>query len=227
MANLLPLVGVFLWGWKLSDLIVLYWFESGVVGAYTVAKIALVRTDGPDRALRLLLKLFCTPFFIGHYGLFWLVHGVFVVFFFTEIDIMLTTGPAEALQAVLAETGERLQRLIWPFVGIVVSHGAAFFSNFLENDEERHALPIQFMFQPYGRVVVLHVTTMVAAFMLLQVGAPPIALIVFITVKILVDVVAHQWEHRVTLRRFMHATKISSGINPEINLEVNNEGAPA
>jgi hypothetical protein len=38
--NLLPLIGVVLWGWSLMLILVLYWVESGIVGAINSLKIA-------------------------------------------------------------------------------------------------------------------------------------------------------------------------------------------
>ena len=38
--NLVPLVGVAFWGWSLMLILVLYWIESGIVGAINVLKIA-------------------------------------------------------------------------------------------------------------------------------------------------------------------------------------------
>ena len=42
--NLLPLVGVVFWGWSLMLILVLYWVESGIVGAVNILKIA--RAEG-------------------------------------------------------------------------------------------------------------------------------------------------------------------------------------
>ena len=41
LANLLPLVGVVFLGWSLLTVLLLYWLENGIVGAYNVARMAL------------------------------------------------------------------------------------------------------------------------------------------------------------------------------------------
>src|SRR5438105_3002112 len=87
-ANLVPLVGVLLFGWSLATILVLYWAESGVVGLLNIPKILLARGDlrvgrGDvslalpmlDGSGGLLLRLFLSVFFLVHYGIFWLAHG--------------------------------------------------------------------------------------------------------------------------------------------------------
>ena len=37
--NLVPLVGVAFLGWRLYDVMLLYWLENGVIGAFTLARM--------------------------------------------------------------------------------------------------------------------------------------------------------------------------------------------
>jgi hypothetical protein len=94
--NLIPLAGVLLFGWRLSDLMMLYWLENGIVGGFTVLKILTSRVPagahGPSPGevlvpLRHRLGAAGTAvFFSVHYGIFWTVHGVFVRLFFAPVD---------------------------------------------------------------------------------------------------------------------------------------------
>lgn len=52
------------------------------------------------------------------------------------------------------------------------------------------------MRQPYGRVAVLHVTLLVAAFAVTALGAPIAALAFMVLLKIVLDAAAHVREHR-------------------------------
>lgn len=94
LANTVPPVGVVVLGWDLHSLLVGYWLESGAVGVAYVAKIR--RAEGQDDAEDLpSFSLDERPvpsfvgrptrhpvaFFIGHYGVFWLVHGAFILVF--------------------------------------------------------------------------------------------------------------------------------------------------
>ena len=64
-ANLVPLAGVLLWGWKLHEVIVLFWAESAVIGFYTLLKMAVVGKW---------LAIFAGVFFAGHFGGFMAIH---------------------------------------------------------------------------------------------------------------------------------------------------------
>ncbi|MDX1746033.1 MAG: DUF6498-containing protein, partial [Halobacteriales archaeon] len=100
VVNAVPLVGVLFFGWQLSTIMVIYWVESGIIGALNVPKILLapgseipagfnakingreVDLSGPSEP-RDGLNLYrengnVAGFFVMHYGVFWAVHGVFV-----------------------------------------------------------------------------------------------------------------------------------------------------
>ena len=90
--NLIPLAGVLLLGWRLSDLMLLYWLENGIIGGFTVLKILTSRVPAgePGAARGEMLgplahrlgAVGTAMFFTVHDGIFWTVHGVFVRLFF-------------------------------------------------------------------------------------------------------------------------------------------------
>jgi Family of unknown function (DUF6498) len=43
LANLIPLVGVVLFGWSLITILVLYWIENGIVGLWNIPKIVMAQ----------------------------------------------------------------------------------------------------------------------------------------------------------------------------------------
>lgn len=200
-ANLVPLIGVTFFGWRLYDVMLIYWLENGVIGAFTVLRMA---TATEERASALAF----VPFFTVHYGLFWLVHGVFVVTLFggegpfggapgaapVGAQLAGSGGPSIALPIVGAvPVAEGAALAVF---GLVASHGASFVRNWLAAGERDGRSPSSLMRQPYGRVVVLHVTLLVAGFALLALGAPSAALALMVVLKIVLDAAAHLREHR-------------------------------
>jgi len=204
-ANLVPLIGVAFFGWRLYDVMLIYWLENGVIGAFTALRMA---TATEQRASALAF----VPFFTLHYGLFWLVHGVFVVALFgpegpfgavTGAEsgaapagtwLAAPGGPSIALPivgAVPVAAGAAVAA-----VGLVVSHGVSFVRNWLAAGERDGRSPSSLMRQPYGRVVVLHVTLLVAGFAVTALGAPIAALVFMVVLKIVLDAAAHLSEHR-------------------------------
>lgn len=116
-ANLVPLFGVAFLGWRLYDVMLIYWLENGVIGAFTALRMA---TATEERASALAF----VPFFTVHYGLFWLVHGVFVVTLFgAEGPFGSAPGPAPAGVQLAGPGGPSIAL---PIVGAVpVAEGAA------------------------------------------------------------------------------------------------------
>jgi len=191
IANLVPLVGVYLWDWSLTDLLMLYWLENAVVGLFTVLAMLVARPDGQAWRQGLAAKLFTVPFFIVHYGMFWLGHGFFLVTFFGRDSPSVAGGPEGFILAPLVFSWMRIDVLAWPLALMLVSHGVSFVTNFLASGEYRSVGVPQLMMRPYGRVVVLHVTIVLGGFVAVALGPSLGILLLFVTVKIVADVSAH------------------------------------
>lgn len=187
LANLLPLAAVFWYGWSLSDLILLYWLESGVIGFFTVARMLVARSEGLPQAVARLGKRFGVPFFVMHYGIFWLVHGMFVYAFFGGADDAMMSRPGSFFFGAFINTFTRADVFAWPLLGLLVSHALSFVTEYLLTGAYRSATINQLMAQPYGRVVVLHLTILGGGFLAMALGPSTAVLLVFVAVKVGVD----------------------------------------
>jgi hypothetical protein len=205
VVNAVPLVGVVAFGWSLHALLVIYWVESGVVGALNVPKILLaagsgtpagvsaavggrdVDLSGPTEAVDgphlYVENVPIAGFFLAHYGIFWVVHGVFVLLF-----------PGFAPGAGVG--GFSLGAVLVGAVGMVVSHAGSFLVNFVGRGEFRAVSPGAQMVEPYRRVVVLHLTVLFGAFGIAALGVPLVALTLLVGLKTVTDLYAHLREHR-------------------------------
>ena len=206
VVNLVPLFGVLFFGWSLFSIMLLYWFENGIVGFFNLFKIGLARAPMPEdfefringRPTRRPSKLFLIPFFMFHYGLFWTVHGVFVVVLFGVFNGSFGAfGDTPELPDFgggfrdFDPTGTGIAAL-----ALVLSHGLSFFVNFVGEREYENVSPAQQMFRPYGRVVVLHATIIGGGYLVARLGEPVAALALMVALKIGIDLVAHTKEHR-------------------------------
>lgn len=202
--NLIPLLGVVFLGWNLYLIILVYWLENGVIGLFNALKMAMARGHAPatEKELRfqewlglenlsilqLLAKIFLIPFFLFHYGIFWLVHGVFVnVFFGQWLDLAFSP---EQLWRVLPEG------VLGALAAMVVSHGSSFVNNYIGAGEYLQATPSQLMGQPYSRVFILHLTIIGGGFLVASLGAPIYGLVLLIALKTVVDLWTHLREHK-------------------------------
>ena len=195
-ANLVPLVGVLFLGWSLTTIVALYWLENGVVGAFAIARIATARGIDQDPGSATIngrrlssaelrnpatARLVLMPFFVVHYGMFWLVHGVFVWF---------------ALPAIFdsmdgATGGPNLVSCLVALPLLILSHGASFVLNWWYGGERFTSSPTREMGAPYGRVVILHVTIVIGAFLVAMLGSPIWALVLLVVLKTGADLAAH------------------------------------
>jgi hypothetical protein len=202
-SNLVPLVGVVALGWNLLALLVLYWVESGIVGASYAARI--LRSEGEDDPAELPSMSFndrsvasfvgesnaaIARFFMGHYGFFWAVHGLFVGGFGVTI-FAGPDGPVVPNPLTLA----------FGVVALVASHAYSYRINFVGEREYERVGPVRLMVDPYRRVIVLHLTIIFGAFAVNFVGAPVGALIVMVVVKTAIDLYAHWREHETAQTR--------------------------
>lgn len=203
--NLLPLIGVAFWGWSLMLILVLYWIESGIVGAINVFKIA--RAQGPSTlsvgGSRMTIRMTgmaaglarggIIGFFILHYGMFWVVHGIFV-FLLPLFAGLSTIGPDASGPMDFGPLP--LEGVGLSAAALAVSHGVSFFVNYLGRGEYLHVSPEGQMMSVYGRVIVLHVTIIFGAFVIGFFGTPFAALVLLVGLKTLIDLFFHLREHR-------------------------------
>ena len=194
--NLIPLIGVFNWGWDVGSVVILYWSENLVIGFYTIAKMLVCSPLG---------GAFTSVFFLIHYGGFCAVHGLFVlamtqpdmpdvlsdmnwpfIFVFVEllvkvISYVLSMAPPEWMIG---------------FAALFVSHGLSLWLNYFRGGEYRAETINKLMSAPYKRIVVLHVAILAGGFGIAAVGSPVPLLILLIVLKTAMDVWLHLRERR-------------------------------
>jgi hypothetical protein len=198
VANLIPLAGVVFLGWSVWQILIIYWLENGIVGAFNVLKMRRAQGGGGRTSVAMTLngrradeqsRTWLSGFFCMHYGIFWFVHGVFV-FTLPLFGAMATGGePSAAMMPnplVLA----------FAVVALFISHGLSYRFNFIGGDEYRRVSPAGQMFKPYGRLVVLHVTIIFGAIAISITGAAIAALAILVLLKIGLDIGLHLSEHR-------------------------------
>jgi len=214
-ANCLPLLGVLFLGWDAFAIVALYWSENVVIGAINVLKmitcspnaqlLVLGGVDPNDKLNRERMersrgdsanmlrlanhasKLFFVPFFIFHYGLFCLVHGAFIFAIFQrEAGGFGLFGGVDNFLNVFSQ-----EHLWWCITVLGASHLWSFFVNYIGRGEfRRTAVPI-LMFQPYARIVILHIAILLGGFVAFALGSNFFVLVLLIAGKTLLDLSLH------------------------------------
>lgn len=177
-ANLLPLVGVMYWGWSLSVLIVIYWLENLIIGVFNIPKIAL--SIGTARE-----KIGTIAFFTFHYGMFWLGHGLFLL---VVLMPAIRKNPIVGTREVDSVFNASVKLTLLSLFG---SHLISFLFNFMRQHKTSKIPAGAQMFMPYGRVFLLHILILVGAYLASESGSSITVLILFVSMKLVVDVIAH------------------------------------
>ena len=199
ITNAIPLIGVLWLGWDIMLILALYWAENGVVGVINVGKILLAEGPPPanfswrvnGRPATSLSRTGTAGFFCVHYGIFWVVHGIFI---FTFVPVM--AGMGSFIGEGFPFGGVDMAAFGAGVAALAVSHGVSFWMNYIGRREYRSISPAEVMVQPYGRLVILHLTIILGAFISIRLGSPIGSLIVLVVGKTALDLALHLREHR-------------------------------
>ena len=181
LLNLIPVGGVLWLGWDAGQILMLYWIENVIIGVTSLIRILTARerpATVPGSMSTGRVGVGC--FFVVHYGVFTLVHGVFTM----VLAARLLGGSGDLWTRVFANP---------------VFHGAVLAAAVLQvvilirewwsSGLWRRSSPMVEMFRPYGRIVVLHVTVLAAAWWLSETSAPAAAVLILCLMKAVVELV--------------------------------------
>jgi len=184
LSNLVPLFGVLFFGWSVSSILILYWSENVIIGFYNVLKMAgaqgkvdKTKFSTGQKTTLIPQRLYLIGFFLVHFGIFTFGHAAFVFSFFgTEQPTFRSFLPA--------------------LLSLFISHGISAYMHFIKNEEYRRVSYADLFFQPYKRVVIMHLTIIFGALLSLVLNLPSLVLVVLIFLKIAVDILFHRKEHQ-------------------------------
>ena len=187
LSNAVPIVCVILFGWPAGVLLLLYWCENVIIGAVNALKIAASGL-ALGRA-GLIINAFLLPFFVVHYGMFCFVHGIFVLvigavgeYRMPAFDISLG-----GLFHVVETMARREEGFFWSLMVIAGLQLLSFVADWLAKGRFRDSNPMTLMFEPYGRIIVLHLAIMAGMIPVLILGGPVWALVGLAIMKTLLE----------------------------------------
>ena len=172
-ANLIPLLGVLFSGWKLGEVIGLFWAESVVMGFYTLLKLAVVTRWG---------SLFYGIVFLWTFGFFTAVQFQFIYGLF--VRGIHAQGPApDTLEALTS-----LFLPLWPALLLLfMIHGASFVLNFLAQGEYERASWGSLMLVPQLRMILMQFTIILGGWGVILLHSPMPALVLLVAFKMRLD----------------------------------------
>jgi hypothetical protein len=198
VVNMIPLVGVVAWGWDVASVVILYWSENLILGAYTLLKMLVKSPIG---------GFFMGLFFTIHYGGFCAVHGLFVLALTTDEMPNFIQGEAWPLFLVfvqlLVEVVTTVVNMAPPewligFAALFISHGISLALNYFAAGEYKSQDLKSLMHSPYKRIVILHVAIILGGFGVAAFDSPMPLLVLLVLGKLGLDIWLHNKEHRAT-----------------------------
>ncbi len=210
MANLLPLIGIWFWGWDIFPLLCLYWAETVIIGGITILKIitwspdreTLAKGRSPFRGsktqeqvlqdLRNLaivnhgIKILIVPFFALFFGFTCFLHGICLFGLFGEIVF-----DGKELNWRLVRDRLLQVDMLLEISALALSHSFSFFVNYLGRNEFRRTFMFPLMIEPYRRFVILHLLITLSAFATATLGSPAIVLVMVVVGKTYLDLQFH------------------------------------
>jgi len=207
LANLVPIIGVLFFDWDIFQIMILYWFESAIVGFYTICKMIVIgavrkevtfkKTKDPIAGQTvkgvgvLLGMLFMAAFFCLHYGMFMYGHLTFIFAIFGQEGPLATTSDLISWQLVYNSLIS-----VWVAIAVLfISHGVSFLKNFIGQKEYEKVNPAFIMFTPYKRIILMHLTLIFGGMLVMFLKLPIAGLVLMIVLKVLFDTNAHIREH--------------------------------
>lgn len=192
LVNLLPIAGVLFFGWRVFDLLLLYWAESVLIGLLNVPKMWIAvdhvgGTAGPTPG-----KVGLSFFFLVHYMGFMAGHAAFMTLM-TAGDSLFDVDMQEVPGIILGTLGER--STVLGLLALLGSHLVSFFLTFIGRREYLTTSVGKVMFSPYPRVMVMQFAIVLGGFFVMLLDLPGGVLAILVIGKIILDVHAHLKEH--------------------------------
>lgn len=186
LVNLIPLFGVWFWGWNAAQVFLVYSLETIIIGVVNIVKMAIVTIFVKPKDVwenqgsrNLVSGWFFILFFILHYGFFVFVQTQ--IFF--AVSGVIKSGSAFSFSqyaAIPEALGPDGRLLILIFIGY---HILQAYLNFIRTGAYKKISMGRLMFQPYIRIFIQQFIVIFGS-LFLSMGAGKIFIVVVVLVNI-------------------------------------------
>jgi hypothetical protein len=183
--------GVLLLDWPVLTIMLLFWHENVLIGAFNVLK--MLSTGAQRRMMR--LALFTALFFTVHYGVFTLFHGLFVISLFGTLQ---DNGTLTELYGIWRATVLEDPAFLVALGGLLILQLTEFIG---WRTKAPPPNPLALMGTPYVRVCILHATLAIGATLVQTLGTPVVGVLLLIVLKLGADLLQIAWPALVELAR--------------------------
>ncbi len=199
VSNLIPLAGVFFWGWDTFVLLMLYWLETLIIAFWTLLRILIGADFSGSFIGEILSRAFMFVFFTIHSGGFMLGHFIFLWAFYGkawsgEIPVTnsLSSIPIEAFWEKMIVANGLLIPLAVSFIGrgiafVVEMSKLPLWTRLVGQDTNGGRSAGTLVGGLYTRIVIMHLVILGGAALAQKYGALA-PLVLLIVAKTIVDI---------------------------------------
>ena len=187
-SNVIPVIGIALFGWEPAYIIVLYWAESVIIGLFNILMIlasGIFTKSNRFRPVGIFMGVFLSGFFTFHYGFFMAIHALFISAFFLHNTSGGMDNTASSFFGDLFSPGQYLPAIIFIFA----SHLYYFLAYFIRQKWYCHTEPQNLMMRPYVRVFIMQFTIIFGGMIMMSTGWHVGPIIVWVSAKTVADLV--------------------------------------
>ncbi len=213
LVNLVPLYGVWFLGWDANRIFLFYCLETILIGVFNVFKMLTVIIWGkkvtakPKEELTGFFRYFMVVFFIFHYGFFVFVQ---TQLFFAISNVMESRSFGISYEKVWNTLGAEGHLLLGLFASYYLLD---LLFNFINNGKYKTAVLEELMFLPYVRIFVQQLVVIAGGFFLML-NANSAFILVFIGIKIVIEILSANGHLEAYLKKNMRKEKkLNNSIN--------------
>jgi hypothetical protein len=186
-ANLIPVAGVWFWGWSAIEAFIVYALETLIIGIITILKLAVAslakgNNEWPANGkITRQSGIVFILFFIAHFGIF---AAVQTAIFSQSADI---TPPGSGMFHFFFNWYSYINKdIALMLLAFVISNIVKMLIPFISSGEYKTTPMVFIMFQPYGRIIIQQFTVILGS-MFLQLGLDKIFILIFVVIKIIFE----------------------------------------
>lgn len=186
VANLFPIYAVLFLDWEVGSIIIFYCIETFIIGLFNACKMLICESN--------LSGLGLTLFFLFHYNMFVGIQFLFIASYFASPEKIVEEEEIN-INELISYTQESVDYLFVGIIAIIISHGHSLFTNFYMGKEYVGKVADDFIFRPYGRIVLQQLIAIFGGAIILGFGSPMPLLIFLVVVKTIADLISHNLSH--------------------------------
>ena len=192
IGNLVPLIGVLLFGWDLPSIVVMYWIETGVVGLVNVLRIrrsmALGRptVDADGSVERPIVRAAMSGswllalMWLLAYGIFWAILAPFV--------IQIANGGFYEGASQTGWSGASAEVIAWGTVSLVGGQVVAYVLDYVIGRRYLTVTSLELLRDPFVRILVILATIAAGGVGIALIGSPVGFLAAMVVAKTIVEI---------------------------------------